>query len=67
MKNRTPNRRLNNLYLGDVDSDGTDEFLQAAENQLFVFRTNFEATGVAHHSFTAPMTLSHMSVDIFGQ
>ncbi len=51
MKNRTPNRLPNNLYLGDVDGDGIDEFLQVANNRLLVFRTNFEATGVLHHYF----------------
>lgn len=51
MKNRTPQQLPNHLHLGDVDGDGTDEFLQVADNRLLVFRTNFEATGVLHHYF----------------
>ncbi len=56
IKNRTPGQLPNNLYLGDVDGDGTDEFLQVAGNRLLVFRTNVEVTGVLHHYFAAPIS-----------
>ncbi len=63
MKNRTPNQLPNHLYLGDVDGDGTDEFLQVADNRLLVFRTNFEATGVLHHYF--PSSIVHLIIGDF--
>lgn len=63
MKNRTPNQLPNNLYLGDVDGDGTDEFLQVADNRLLVFGTNSDFTGVLHHYF--PMPISHLIIGDF--
>lgn len=37
-----------NLFLADLDGDGASEFLQVAQNRLFVTRTNYDKTGVLH-------------------
>jgi hypothetical protein len=58
MKSNTQVRMPNNLYLGDVDGDGSAEFLQVAGNRLLVFRSNYEATGVLHHYF--PTNILHI-------
>lgn len=63
VKSNTQVRLPHDLYLGDVDGDGSADFLQVAGNRLFVFRTNYEATGILHHYF--PTNISRLIIGDF--
>jgi hypothetical protein len=39
------------FYLGDIDGDGSDEYLQVSDRSLSVYRSNFELTPVLEHVF----------------
>jgi hypothetical protein len=55
VKSNTQVQLPENLYLGDMDGDGVDEFIQISgtsgsgdHNRILVFRTDFPSTGVMH-------------------
>jgi hypothetical protein len=55
VKSNTQVQLPQNLYLGDIDGDGLDEFIQISgtpgkgnHNRILVFRTDFASTGVMH-------------------
>jgi hypothetical protein len=55
VKSNTQVQLPENLYLGDMDGDGIDEFIQISgtsgkgdHNRILVFRTDYHSTGVMH-------------------
>lgn len=44
------------LYLGDVDGDGIDDFIQLAGNRIFVYGTDADKTGKLHYYLPANAT-----------
>src|SRR5262245_35365944 len=55
VKSNSQLRLPSRLYLGDIDGDGIADLLQTAGNRLFAARTNYEATGLLHQYFEAPV------------
>ncbi|MCY1061633.1 VCBS repeat-containing protein [Nannocystis sp. SCPEA4] len=57
-KTRGSNSQLiipRNILLADVNNDGVSEFIQYASNKLFVSKTDYEKTGVAHLYMPRPI------------
>jgi hypothetical protein len=42
------------LYLGDIDGDGMDDFIQLAGNRIFVYGTDAGKTGKLHYYLPSP-------------
>ena len=50
-RSNTSNRLPNNLYLGDINGDGSADLLQVSANKLFAFGTDYEGPPILHKYF----------------
>ena len=65
VKSNTQVRLPDNAYLGDIDGDGSSDFVMASGGAVYVARTDYEAHGILYNKLSSTATISRLVIGDF--